>query len=176
MTVTLADTPVLTTTRLSLRAPNAGDWSAWREFATSARAEFIGGPHTPETAWRAFGHVIGMWVLRGWGSFIFTLKGEDAPIGMTGPWYPEGWPEPELGWTVWSPEAEGKGYAFEAAQAARAHAYGTLGWDTAVSYIHGQNARSIALAERLGATLDDTAPAPHDDDLVYRHPAPEALQ
>jgi len=175
VTVTLTDTPVLETERLILRAPQAGDWPAWRDFALTERAQFVGGPYALGTAWRAFGHVVGMWVLRGFGSFVFTEKVSGTPIGLTGPWYPEDWPEPELGWTVWSPEVEGKGLAHEAASAARDYAYRSLGWDTAVSYIHRDNARSIALAKRLGATLDDSAPAPHEDDLVFRHPAPGAL-
>ena len=62
-----------------------------------------------------------------------------------------------------------------AAEAARTHVFETLGWDTAVSYIDPQNARSIALAERLGAVRDDSAARPHPDDLVYRHPKPEAV-
>jgi RimJ/RimL family protein N-acetyltransferase len=95
---------------------------------------------------------------------------------MAGPWYPADWSEPELGWTLWSAAHEGKGYAHEAAVAARAHAYSVLGWTTAVSYIDPDNARSIALAERLGATLDPDAAHHNPADLVYRHPAPEALQ
>jgi RimJ/RimL family protein N-acetyltransferase len=91
-----------------------------------------------------------------------------------------GWPEKEIGWSVWAPEAEGKGLAFEAAQAARAWAYGTLGWTTAVSYIDPANARSIALARRLGATRDPEAPLidgyTPENTLVFRHPAPERLQ
>lgn len=175
MTPHLAGTPVLTTDRLTLRAPVMADWPAWRDFVASDRSRYIGGPLDEGKAWRAFGHIAGMWALRGYGSFAFTLKGSDAPLGMTGPWYPADWPERELGWTLWTPEAEGKGYAREAAEAARAHAFHDLGWNTAVSYIDPDNARSIALAERLGAWRDDTAAYPGDRPcLVYRHPTPEA--
>ena len=166
------DAPVLGTERLTLRAPEAGDWEPWASFAASGRAQFIGGPIDREKAWRALGHVIGHWVLRGFGSFVFTLRDSQAPLGMAGPWFPEGWPERELGWTVWQTGAEGRGYAFEAAQAARTHAFGALGWTTAVSYIDRANARSIALAERLGAVLDPDAAKKDAEDLVYRHPAP----
>lgn len=171
--------PTLITDRLILRTPRIDDFDAWHAFAISKRARYIGGPFDGlGTTWRAFAHVAGMWALRGYGSFVFSEKGADIPLGMAGPWYPADWPEQELGWTVWSPEAEGKGYAYEAATAARDYAYKTLGWATAVSYIAPANARSIALAERLGATLDPDAPQPHPDDpcLVYRHPAPGALQ
>ena len=40
-----------------------------------------------------------------------------------------------------------------------------------VSYIDPGNARSIALAERLGARPDPDAPRADPDDLVYRHTA-----
>ncbi|MCT4333339.1 GNAT family N-acetyltransferase [Paracoccus sp. YLB-12] len=177
--ILLSPTPILTTQRLTLRAPMGSDWPAWRDFAASDRSRFIRPKDSNDaTAWRAFGHVIGHWAMRGWGMFVFCLQGDDTPLGMAGPWFPEGWPEREIGWTVWSPVAEGKGYAFEAAKAARAHAHGALGWDGAVSYIAPDNRRSIALAERLGATRDDAAPVPHPDEpcLVYRHPSPAPSQ
>lgn len=175
MTPRLVDTPVLETPRLTLRAPAARDWPLWRDFAMSERAEFIGGPYTNETAWRAFGHVIGMWVLRGFGSFVFTAKGDGTALGMTGPWFPEGWPELEIGWTVWSAEVEGTGLAFEAALATRGYAYEVLGWPGAVSYIDHGNERSVALAKRMGCVLDEAAATPGDKPAyVYRHPAPDA--
>lgn len=173
MTVRLSDTPVLETDRLVLRAPGAADWPVWRAFMASDRSRFMRDGETDDgQAWRAFGHVIGQWVLRGYGSFVFTTKGADAALGMTGPWHPFDWPEREIGWSVWTAEAEGKGYAFEAATAARRFAFGPLGWETAVSYVHRDNHRSIALAERLGAVRDDATRTPWDTPcLVFRHPA-----
>ncbi|MCU0912171.1 MAG: GNAT family N-acetyltransferase, partial [Rhodobacteraceae bacterium] len=142
------------------------------------RAHFIRGEDIDlGKAWRAFAHVVGMWALRGYGSFVFCLKGSDDALGMTGPWHPMDWPEREIGWTVWRPEAEGQGFAFEAASRARDFAFRTLGWTTAVSYIDPRNARSIALAERLGAVRDPLAPPPvplaDTPALVFRHPNPE---
>jgi RimJ/RimL family protein N-acetyltransferase len=167
-------TPALIETeRLALRHPRAEDWTAWVRFMGSERARYVGGPADGEVAWRAFAVVIGHWTLRGFGSFVFTLKGSDEPLGLAGPWYPHGWPEHEIGWTVWTPAAEGRGYAYEAALAARGHAYRDLGWTTAVSYIDPRNARSIALARRLGAVEDKFARRNDADNLVFRHPAPE---
>jgi len=72
---------------------------------------------------------------------------------------------------------EGHGYAFEAAEQMRDFAFGKIGLKTAVSYIDRDNARSIRLAERLGANLDSKAKTPDNDPcLVYRHPNPETLQ
>jgi len=171
--------PTLQTDRLILRAPQMGDVQPWIDFVNSRRAEFVGGPDLGVAkGWRGFAHVAGMWMLRGYGSFVFALKSDpDTPLGMTGPWHPLDWPEPELGWTVWSDAAEGQGFAHEAATAARSFAYDTLGWPTAVSYIDSRNTRSIALAERLGCTLDPAAAtpkgAPDEVILVYRHPSPQ---
>lgn len=176
--IALAGTPVLETARLVLRAPRAGDYEPFAAFLTSDRARHVGGPVTRALAWRAMGHLTGHWVHRGFGMFIFADRAApDTPLGMAGPWFPEGWPEHEIGWSVWAPAAEGRGLAHEAAQAARAHAFGALGWDTAVSYIDPGNARSIALAERLGAVRDAGAAYPDPDKpcLVYRHSAPEAV-
>ncbi len=171
MTPHLAHTPVLETERLVLRAPALRDWPAFSTFLATPRARFVRSEVLDEgKKWRAFGHVVGHWALRGFGNFILTVKGSDDAIGMAGGWYPAGWPEREIGWSLWLPEAEGKGYAFEAAAAARDHAFHDLGWDTAVSYIDPENARSIALAERLGATRDANAARPGDEPvLVYRH-------
>jgi RimJ/RimL family protein N-acetyltransferase len=173
--IVLSPTPVLETARLTFRAPRGDDFAAWTDFATSERSRFIGGPHDRQGAWRAWGHVIGHWAMRGFGMFVFADKtAADAPLGMAGPWYPEGWPEREIGWTLWSDAAEGKGYAREAALATRDHVFTTLGWDTAVSYIRPDNARSVALAERLGAVRDRTAACPDGKAcFVYRH-SPEA--
>lgn len=176
MTVFLANTPVLTTERLTLRAPKIDDFAPMKAFFASDRAKFIGGPVTDlRQQWNIFAHVVGMWALRGFGSFIVTRRGEDAAIAMTGPWYPETWPEKEIGWTCWDSALEGTGIMFEAASAAVRHAFVDLGWDTAVSYIDPENTRSIRLAERLGAVRDDAAEGPGGDGLVYRHPGPEAL-
>lgn len=176
MSITLQPTPVVATERLILRAPKSGDYPHWRACAMSDRARYIGGPLDDQQAWRSMCHMTGHWVHRGYGMFIWHLKGDDTPLGMTGPWFPETWPEQEIGWTVWNPAAEGKGLAHEAAVAARRFAYTVLGWHTAVSYIHPENIRSIALAERLGARPDSQAkPMGSDPCLVYRHPAPKDL-
>ncbi|WP_299194379.1 GNAT family N-acetyltransferase [uncultured Litoreibacter sp.] len=175
MSLVSFSSPTLETERLILRAPKAEDFPALRAFFASERAAFVGGPVEDErTAWRILADATGMWVLRGFGSFIITRKGSDAALGLTGPWYPASWPEKELGWTCWDENIEGTGIMFEAASAARDFAFRTLGWDTAVSYIDGKNTRSIRLAERLGAAHDPRATGPHEDDLVYRHPKPEA--
>lgn len=176
MTPHLAGTPMLETERLILRAPLPQDYPAWEPFFLSPRGTFIGGGpgHDAGRAWRAFASIIGHWAIRGCGPFVLSRRADGAPLGACGPWFPELWPEREIGWTLWDPANEGRGIMAEAAGAVIAHAFADLGWNTAVSYIDPKNARSIALAERLGAAPDPDAVVPDEDDtLVYRHPAPE---
>ena len=177
MTPHLADTPVLGTERLVLRAPAPADYPAWKAFYTTDRAAFVGGGDDVPAgqAWRAFAATVGHWAIHGHGTFTLEERRTGRPVGGVGPWYPDSWPEPEIGWMIWAPDAEGQGYAAEAAAAVRAHVYADLGWPGAVSYIDKANLRSIALAERLGCSLDATAPKPEVDAqlMVFRHPGPE---
>lgn len=159
--------PTLTTPRLILRAPQAADWPAYRAYRLTPRSTLP--PMREAEAWTHFAAFFGHWSLRGFGRFVITLRDTSQPIGHAGPFHPAGNPEPEITWTLWSPAHEARGFAFEAAQAARNHAFATLGWTTAVSYIDEGNTRSLALAERLGARLDRQAAAPGAGTLVYRH-------
>lgn len=127
----------------------------------------------PET-WRYTCQVIGHWALRGYGRWIVTLKDSDAPIGLVGLHNPLDWPEPEVGWCIWS--GTGKGYATEAGRASRAYAYETLGWSTVVSMIGVGNEASVRVATALGAVREKNHSHPHlGTMMVYRHPSPEAL-
>lgn len=174
----LVNTPVIETERLILRAARLADFEPFLAFGLSDRARFVRpADYDRETAWRGFGHMVGHWLLRGFSQFVVEERATGRAIGTVGPWYPDGWPEPEIGWTIWADDLEGRGYATEAAQAARRFAYDTFGWRTAVSYIHPDNARSIALARRLGAVEDSAAAHPGTEPcLVFRHPRPEDLQ
>lgn len=168
--------PTLHTDRLTLRAPAARDLEAFIDFFTSDRAALGGNQMGEADAWRLFAAVIGHWHLRGFGMWTLTRRGADTPAGLVGCLqFPE-WPEREIGWFLWD-GFTGQGYATEAARAVRAHAYAVLGWTTAVSYIGVNNAPSIRLAERLGAIPEPDAPYPGvEPSVVYRHPAPEAVQ
>ena len=169
-------TYTLRTKRLTLKPFSAADLGPAMELYQSPRAEFIGGPFAERDAWRLAATVIGHWQIHGFGMSTVTFAGSEEPLGIVGCWYPKGWPEREIGWAMFA-EHEGKGIAFEAAQAVIDHAWNTLGWDTIVSYIDRDNARSIALAERLGAVVDPQGipPKPDQNDAVYRHPKPERL-
>jgi len=163
--------PTLETDRLILRAPCEADVAAEAAFFASDRAEFVGGKMPEEQVWRMIAAFLGHWALRGFGFWALEDKATGSYLGRTGLWYPAGWPEPEIGWTLMA-AAEGKGVAYEAAMAARAFAYDTLGWQTAISLISVDNTRSIALADRLGATRESTFE--HErlgTCFIYRHPS-----
>ncbi len=168
----LIGVPVLETERLRLRGPKRADFETFATFLQSDRAAFVGGKQPRVQAWRAFGHLTGHWVLRGFSMFIIADKTTDAALGMAGPWFPEGWPEPEIGWSIWDAAAEGKGVAHEAATAARAWAYDALGWTTAISLIVDGNARSEALARRMGCQFEgEFTHETFGKSRIFRHPA-----
>ncbi len=163
-----AAVPAIATTRLRLRAPRIADFEVYAEISTSARGSYIGGPFTREEAWLDFTQLVAGWLLRGHGLWSLERPSDARAVGFVLLNHEFGDAEPELGFLLRA-DAEGQGYAFEAAQAARHFAFGILKWPSVVSYIDAGNARAIALAERLGATLDASA---SDADLcVYRHRA-----
>ena len=164
--------PTLRTERLVLRAPGPEDFEPFAAFYASERASMVGGPLDRAEAWRALAGLVGHWRLRGFGRW--TVVEDGAPVGVVGLHFPLDWPEPEVGWIVFD-GAEGRGLAREAALAARAHAYGTLGWTTAISLIDPRNARSIALATRMGAAREADFDHPKFGTVgIWRHPGPAA--
>ena len=161
---------MLETPRLRLVPPVAAHIPAYTAFLGSDRAAQRGWTALPHEAWRHFAAILGHQILRGFGPFVALTRDDDRPVGMFGPWHPGGQPEQEIKWTIWDETLEGKGLAHEAAQAVLAHVFGTLGWDTAVSYINPDNARSANLALRLGAVRDGTWTTPRGTVVnVFRH-------
>ncbi|MEL7463054.1 MAG: GNAT family N-acetyltransferase [Pseudomonadota bacterium] len=168
------DIPVIETERLRLRGLGPDDVGAVAAFYASDRAKYVGGPKTLDASWRAVATEIGHWTLKGFGRFAIEEKATGAFVGVTGPWEPPSFPEPELGWDLME-GFEGKGYATEAAAAARDWCYRALGLATLISAVNPLNAASARVAERLGAA--------HESDFehelfglvqIWRHPGPEA--
>lgn len=168
--------PTLTTERLTLRAPEWADFDAYAAGRASQRMVTVGGPFKRSDAFQSYCALLGHWQLRGYGRWMVEETATKTPVGIVGLFYPEGWPEPELAWSVFD-HGEGKGFASEAAIASRAFAYGTLGWTRLVSMIDPTNTRSVALAKRLGCTEGGTFDHEVYGTLHYwTHPGPEALQ
>lgn len=160
--------PILETERLILRQMTRADFGAYFGVLRSERSNYMGGPYDNKVAWHYFASDLGSWLLDGFGYWAAAIKGSELPIVFTGITHPPNFPERELGWFA-TAEGEGKGYAYEAARAALNWAFGPRKLTTLVSYIDRDNARSIALAKRLGAHLDPDAKAPDPTDLVFRH-------
>jgi [ribosomal protein S5]-alanine N-acetyltransferase len=164
--------PVLETDRLILRAPQASDWPAFRDYRASSRTAFTGGPKKPHVAAEQFASFFGHWVMRGFGRFIAADRADGTPLGHFGPmqWHDDG--DVELTWSLWAPQAEGRGLATEAARAMHGWAFGALGLQRAIAAVHRDNAASHAIARRLGGqVIEGRRPEWFDDGVVYQFTA-----
>jgi RimJ/RimL family protein N-acetyltransferase len=144
--------PRLETERLILRPlDGARDFEPLAAMmADEQTARFIGGVQERAAAWRSMCAIIGHWQVRGYGFFAVEDKATGEFLGRVGPWYPEGWPAPEVGWTI-RRDAWGKGYASEAATAAIDWAFDHLKWSAVIHVIEPANTPSIGVAIRLGS-------------------------
>lgn len=161
--------PLIRTERLLLRPYRLEDFPHLLALYETDRAAFIGGRLSPRQVWDGFMNCIGQWSVLGFGGWAAEEAASGALVGEVAVHRPVDYPEIELGWLLFD-GFEGRGYAFEAAFAARSWAFSELGLSSIVSYIDRDNIRSIRLAERLGATLDPLAMTPNGDPcLAYRH-------
>lgn len=158
--------PTLETPRLRLRHHVLSDMNAFAAFFAGKRAEHVDAPQNKTHLWYGFSSEVGSWDLVGFGGWAVETK-DGALIGQVSITHPPHFPEREIGWILFD-GYEGQGYMTEAATAALHWAW-EQGMTSLVSYIDRNNARSIALAERLGAQLDPTAKTYDDVDIVYRH-------
>ncbi len=163
----MTEAPIITTARLRLRPHRMSDMDAFWDFYQSPRAGYVDAPKNRTHLWYGFASEVGSWALLGQGGWAVETHDEQL-IGQVAISQPPHFPELELGWILFD-GFEGQGYAHEAAKAARDYAFVVLDAPTLVSYIDKNNARSIALAKRLGATLDPAAAVYDPVDLVYRH-------
>jgi RimJ/RimL family protein N-acetyltransferase len=145
--------PTIETQHLRLRAPMPADFDAYATFRLSERTRILGGPNPRDEAFHMFCGLVGHWHIRGYGRWMVADRITDAPLGIVGLYFPDDWPEPEIGWSLFD-AAEGKGVAYEAATASRDYAYDVLGWTRVVSLIVPHNARSAALARRMNCVND----------------------
>jgi RimJ/RimL family protein N-acetyltransferase len=171
----MTEIPTLETERLILRPWRDSDLGGFADIVSDPeRAKFIGGALSRNDAWRKLAAYVGHWHLRGYGPFALEERASGNYVGYCGPWYPLGWPEPEISWGLNS-AALGRGYATEAARCTLGYAYQTLGWTTAVSVIANDNTPSMRVAERLGAKLDGATDIRGLACQIWRHPAPSKM-
>ena len=148
----LSNPPMLESRRLELRMQRSEDFERFAELlADENAAKHIGGVLPRAAAWRRFLQMPGAWLVQGFAMFSVIEKVSGRWVGMTGPWFPDGWPGTEVGWTF-HPDAWGKGYATEAATAAIDWTFANLDWTEVIHSIDPDNDASIKLAERLGSS------------------------
>jgi len=146
---------ILETERLILRPVDPDrDFEPWaKAMADANTVRYLGTkPMNRAESWRSMAMAIGHWAIRGYGFFSLEHRETGAWIGRVGPWFPEGWPAPEVGWTI-SPDHVGQGYATEAARASLRHAFETLRWTQVIHVIMQGNEASMAVARKIGSTL-----------------------
>lgn len=167
--------PRLETERLVLRAWRQADYGPFAAFyADEESARHVGGVCDGIAAWRRMASYAGHWQLRGYGFFALEDKASGGYAGYCGLWFPEGWPEPEIGWGL-MPAFRGRGYVTEAARRVRDHAYRDLGWTTLISTVDPDNHASARVAQRLGARRDGTFELRGEVMDIWRHPGPDAI-
>lgn len=167
---------ILETERLVLRPFRESDFPTFAAFSADEEStRYVGGTRDEEASWRVLATLCGHWDLRGYGPFALEEKKSGEFVGYCGPWFPRGKPEQELMWGIMQ-GARRKGFASEAARAARQWVYRERGWTGAVSYIHPENAGSRGVARSVGAKPDEgTIPYKSFHVQVWRHPGPDQV-
>lgn len=148
--------PTLETERLRLRAfrkSDLDDYAALHSDPEVLRYVVGAGPQPWDRgrSWRHMACLVGQW-LEGSGIWAVEHRESGVFLGMVGFVGPEGWPGFELAGKL-ARRWWGNGYATEAARAALAYAFTTLGKDRVISLILPENLASIRVAERIGQTL-----------------------
>jgi RimJ/RimL family protein N-acetyltransferase len=152
------DVPRIETERLVLRAWDDGDLDAYAALCADAevmRYIGVGRPQTREQAAAAMASFRSGWSVRGYDLWCVTRRDDDTCIGFVGlhvpDFLPEIMPAVEIGWRLARSEW-GRGYATEAAVAARDFAFGVAGLDRLVSIAHADNRASTRVMGKLGMT------------------------
>ncbi|GAA2606293.1 GNAT family N-acetyltransferase [Actinomadura fulvescens] len=143
---------ILETERLILRPLAGTDFDDYAAMLADPEvvdglAEPVG--TSPDDAWRSLATFIGHREIRGFSHWAVVERSTGRFAGRAGPWRPHGFPGLGVGWCL-AREHWGKGYATEAARAAVAYCFSDLDVDEVISVIVPGNARSIAVAERIG--------------------------
>ncbi|MCA0432051.1 MAG: GNAT family N-acetyltransferase [Proteobacteria bacterium] len=161
--------PELETERLRLRQFREADVEPLLAFYQDPLSQKIFGPDASYgEVWRGVAKFIGHWTLRGFGQWAVEEKSSGRFAGYAGLWFPGDFADVEVGYGL-HPAFRGKGYALEAARAARDHGYRTLGLPRLVSYIAPDNQPSLRIAERLEATPDGSFLLHGKPHTIYLH-------
>jgi RimJ/RimL family protein N-acetyltransferase len=155
---------VLTTDRLTLRTFRVDDLPLYAALnADPEVAQYLGGP-----ASREYSDEIAEWANEryatdGLGLLAIERKEDQRFLGMCGlhhqDWYPD---DIEIGWRL-AREYWGQGYATEAAKAWLRHAFVVRELPRVISIADTDNARSVAVMQRIGMSFDHQAVLPDEE-------------
>ena len=156
--MTAFEIPTVETARLRLRAFCAADLDAYA--AMQANPEVMrylipGGVASRVDVWRTMATFLGQWALRGYGMWACEEIAGGNFVGSVGIFQPLDWPEPEVAYSLDRP-FWGRGFATEAAGAARDWLFAHFPCPRTASFIRPENRASIRVVERLGAALEGT--------------------
>jgi [ribosomal protein S5]-alanine N-acetyltransferase len=152
---------VIETDRLVLRPIEPDDLDAFAALhADPEVADFIGGVKTREEAAEWLARRSADYRRQGYGIMAVVEKATGDVVGRCGlaHWDIEGEDELEVGY-AFVKSAWGRGYATEAASAARDYALEELGRTRLIALIRRDNPRSARVAEKLGLT--------HERDVLF---------
>ncbi len=142
--------PELVTKRLRMCALQPHHFDAYAAmFADPEVMKFLSGVKTRHEAWRYFAMQLGHWQLRGFGMWAVELQETGEFLGRVGLHEPEGWPGIEVGWAL-TQQAQGHGYATEAAKASFEWGFANVPVDRLLSLVAPDNAASKRVCARLG--------------------------
>ena len=154
----MTDKPFLTTERLDLWQPRAGDLKAIHAVMThSSTGRFLGPASALHEHATRFARGAGSWFLYGYGPLMLRLRGTDAVIGNCGVFHTfrglgdDFDDHPEAGWIV-AAEQVGNGLASEAMRAVLDWFDRENGPKRIVCMISPDNGPSVRLAAKLGFT------------------------
>lgn len=167
----------LETERLLLRDWQDGDLAPFAALNADPRVmEFFPARLTRGQSDRFAARIRANLARRDYGLYAVEPKDSGGFIGFVGFAHPalkaHFTPCIEIGWRL-AFDAWGRGYASEAARACLAHGFSTFDFNEVVSFTARQNARSIAVMERIGMSRDRAGdfdhPALTDGHPLRRH-------
>lgn len=156
--------------RLTLRTFKDADWKDLHHYYSDMECTryTIVRTLTEGETWRTMAGMIGHWVIRGFGPYALEEKQSGRVIGISGLWYPNDWPEPEIKWGLVK-SCQGKGFASEAALRIKQMAKEYMPQTPLISLIHGENKASIKLATTLGCHFEKSIEFRGSNWSIYRH-------
>ena len=161
--------PVIEPERLILRSFQERDLDAFAAINADPLVMMYLGDGKPverSITWRQMASFIGHWELRGYGVWAVKEKSSGEFVGRVGLWYPDGWPDLEVIWTI-ARSRWGKGYAPEAARESIRYAFEVLKADHVISLIRPDDQKSIRVAGKVGERYDRQIGASGNPTNVY---------